>query len=229
MARRNRPLITGEIYHVINRGVAHQYVFLEDQDYRHAIEIMFYYQYRKPSLRYSFYKRLPDKDKVEFLKKLKKENSPWVDIVAYCLMPNHIHLLVKQLQDNGISHFMRILTDSYARYFNIKGKRAGPLFQGRFKYVRVETDEQLWHLSRYIHLNPYSAYLMKSKEKIKEYPYSSFSEYITKKGEHCRCQKQIVLDNFKGKFSYESFVLDRADHQQQLQNIKHLIMENSAI
>ncbi len=229
MAYRSRPLITGEIYHIINRGVAHQPIFLGDRDYWYAIETMFYYQNQKPPLRYSFYKRLQVKDKTEFLNKLKKENNLWVDIIAYCLMPNHVHLLVKQLQDRGISHFMRIFTDSYARYFNVKEKRAGPIFQGRFKYVRVETDEQLWHLSRYIHLNPYSAYLIKSMEKIKEYPYSSFGEYITKKSERCRCQKQIVLDNFKGKFSYENFVLDQADYQQQLQNIKHLTMENNDI
>ena len=89
-----------------------------------------------------------------YLTNLAKTSSPLVTFVSYVLMPNHFHLLVQQLTDDGISRLMKLLSDSYTRYFNTKNERVGPLLQGQFKAVRVESDEQLLHLSPYIHLNP---------------------------------------------------------------------------
>ena len=101
-----------------------------------------------------------------------------VDIGAYCLMPNHFHILLQQLQDNGISTFVRKLLNSYTRYFNTKNERIGPLFQGQFKAVRVESDEQLLHLTRYIHLNPLVGYVVKD---LRNFEWSSYLDYIKNK------------------------------------------------
>lgn len=90
-------------------------------------------------------------------------------------MPNHFHLLLQQIRDGGITEFISKLTNSYTRYFNIRNKRIGPLFQGEFKAVHVETDEQLIHLSRYIHLNPIVSYITK---KLESYQWFSYLEYL---------------------------------------------------
>jgi putative transposase len=80
-------------------------------------------------------------------------------------MPTHIHLVLRQLKDGGISKFMSNILNSYSRYFNIKHNRKGPLWEGRFRKVLVGSDEQLLHLTRYVHLNPVTACLV-DKPKI---------------------------------------------------------------
>ncbi len=217
-------MITNQVYHVINRGVASQPIFLDQRDYLRAIEIILYYQNQKVPLRYSFFRRLPVKQRMEILDNLKGRADFLVEIIAYCLMPNHFHLVLKQIKDGGISTFMSNLSNSYTRYFNTKNKRIGPLLQGKFKAIRVETDEQLFHLSRYIHLNPYSSYVIKSLRKLEGYPYSSLPEYLglTKSK---NCHKETILDNFKDSTSYKKFVFDQADYQRMLQEIKQLTLE----
>lgn len=146
-----------------------------------------------------------------------------VEIIAYCLMPNHFHLILKQLEENSISKFMARFTDSYTRYFNVRNKRNGPLFQGRFKAIRVETDNQLFHLTRYIHLNPYSSFVIKTIPELLSYQYSSFWEYLS--DSPLICSKKIVLNQFKNVETYRKFVLDQADYQRKLDEIKHLLLE----
>jgi len=140
-------------------------------------------------------------------------------------MPNHFHLLLKQSKDKGILTFMRSFQNSYAHYFNHKAKRKGTLFQGRFKTIRVETEAQLLHLSRYIHLNPLSSYVIKDLTALWQYPYSSLLEYINlQKSQYC--QKQIILKQFSNRLDYKKFVSDRADYQQSLEKIKHQLLES---
>ncbi|PJE67259.1 hypothetical protein COU95_03460 [Candidatus Shapirobacteria bacterium CG10_big_fil_rev_8_21_14_0_10_40_9] len=224
MPGREIPLVTEEVYHIVNRGVASQPIFLNQKDYLRGLETIFYYQNQNIPLRYSFFLRLPVEQKTELLDNLKTKRKFLVEIIALCLMPNHVHLLLKQIQEKGISIFMSNFTNSYTRYFNTKRKRVGPLFQGKFKAVRVETDEQLIHLSRYIHLNPYSSYILKSLNELENYPYSSFPEYLDPK-KSANFSKEIILNNFQSLTSYKKFVFDQADHQKRLQEIKHLILE----
>ncbi len=154
-----------------------------------------------------------------------KNLSSDVELLEYCLMPNHFHLLLKQNTDNGISKLMGDFTNSYARYFNIRNNRKGPLFESKFKSIRVESNEQLLHLSRYIHLNPYSSCLVKNVQEIETYPYSSLSEYLSPSNDRY-CQKEIVLDQFKKIVDYKIFVLNQADYQRKLQEIKYLSLES---
>jgi len=224
MPPRKDPSVTGEIYHIINRGVASMPIFVNGRHYNRFLEAMLYYQHAAPPLRYSYFSRLPQSAKVEKLSQLKQTKNYLVEIICYCLMPNHFHLLLKQVSDNGISEFIRKFSESYAHYFNTKNKRIGPLFQGRFKSVRVETEEQLLHVSRYIHLNPYSAGIVKSITELKKYPHSSLPEYLGS-AENNLCQKDLVLSYFKGNSGYEDFVSGQADYQRELARIKNLLLE----
>ncbi|MFH0943350.1 MAG: transposase [Candidatus Beckwithbacteria bacterium] len=224
MPGRETPLITGEIYHIINRGVTAQTIFSCQRHYQRALEIMLYYQNQNPHLRYSYFSALTFSAKTEKLNQLRKNNELLVEIFAYCFMPNHFHFLLKQLVDNGISNFLSKFSNSYTRYFNTKHNRIGPLFQGKFKSVRIESEQQLLHVSRYIHLNPYSSGVIKSKHDLYQYQYSSLPEYLslTKKS---FCQKDIILNYFKKSGTYQNFIFDQADYQRELEVIKHLVLE----
>lgn len=226
MPGRKIPLVTDQYYHVLNRGIASQPIFCSKRDYQRALEAIFYYQNKTVPMKYSKFLRLAIKQRAEILENLKAQGRYWVEIICYCLMPNHFHLLLKQLAGGGISKFMSDFANSYTRYFNTKNQRIGPLFEGKFKAKRVETDEQLLHLSRYIHLNPYSSYVIRTLRELESYPYSSFPEYI-KKGDIDFCNKEVILDQFPGPASYKKFVFDQADYQRELEKIKHLALEEA--
>lgn len=222
MPYRKVVLANDEIYHVVNRGIAQATIFKVSRDYQRVLDVIDFYRYYKPSLSFSHYKRLPKEEKQKFYENLKK-NKLLIKILAFCLMPNHCHFLLKQNQDKGISSFMRNFQNSYARYFNTKYKRAGGLFQSMFKAIRIEADEQLLHVSRYIHLNPVTAYLTEI-ESLESYPWSSFSAYLTESARSF-VDSEVVLSQFKTKSAYKKFVFDQADYQRELQRIKELTLE----
>lgn len=222
MGYRKTILATGEIYHVYNRGVEKRPLFLTKWDYQRFLEIVNYYRFTNCPTKYSFFKALSREDRERILEKLSDTADKWVDILSFCLMPNHIHFLLKQLKDNGISKFMAKITNSFSHFFNIKQDRVGHLFQGNFKAKRIASDEQLIHVSRYIHLNPVTAYLVVF-DKLETYEYSSYPKYISKKSGFCNTD--FILGHFKNKDKYKEFVKDQADYQKQLDNIKHLTLE----
>lgn len=224
MPGRKIPLVTDQIYHVLNRGVASQPVFLTKKNYARILDTSWYYQNQNPPLSYSHFLRMPTKQKMEISKRVKTTSKFLVEIIALVFMPNHFHFLLRQTQENGISIFMSNLTNSYTRYFNTKNKRTGPLFQGKFKAIMIETDEQLLHLSRYIHLNPYASYIVKTFKDLERYPYSSLPEYLDRVKEDLY-QKDIVLNQFKNVDSYKKFVFDQAEYQRTLEHIKHCLLE----
>lgn len=150
-----------------------------------------------------------------------KPEEQLVDIVCYSLMPNHFHFLIKQNIDNGIMNYIRKLTNSYAKYFNTKYDRKGPLFEGKFNAVRVESNEQLLHLSRYIHLNPLIGYVTKD---LNSYKWSSYPEYLGFSNQKL-CSKSVILDQFKSIDAYEKFVIDQVEYSKKLSEIKHLLLE----
>lgn len=223
MAHRKILLVKDEIYHLFNRGVARQPIFKSLKDYQRAIEVFRYYQYSKSPLRFSFFNRLPKDQKDKFLEQLKKSTNLQVDIICFCLMPNHFHFLVKNLTEKGINKFMSNFQNSYAKFFNTKLERDGSLFQQNFKAVRIESDEQLIHVSRYIHLNPVTAYLVKTVEELINYPWSSYREYLTRNGSFVN--KNLILNHFRSVNDYKKFLADQVDYQRKLDQIKHLTLE----
>ena len=222
MPYRKTPLITGEIYHVFNRSIAKQPIFLNQKDYRRALEVIGFYRYRDLSIKFSRYKTLPLEEKKSFLDNLTNSGKPLVEILAFCIMPNHVHFLLKAIRDNSISNFMRNVQHSYSKYFNVKNERVGTLFQPMFKAVRIENDEQLIHVSRYIHLNPVSSFII-NIQLLGSYPWSSFKDYMNE--DKTFVETQQILSYFKSKEEYQKFVFDQADYQRKLEAIKHLAFE----
>src|SRR3989344_7158836 len=222
MAYRKIPVVNGEIYHIYNRSNGQQEIFLSAKDYQRAMDVFSFYLYGKPSLRFSFYNRLPKDQKSKFLEDL-YSNKKVVDVIAFCLMPNHFHFLLRGLNGRGINQFISNFQNSYAKYFNIKSTRSGSLFQQNFRAVRIESDEQLIHVSRYIHLNPVTSYLMDAKD-MENYQWSSYYDYF-KENSPPYLTKDLVLTNFKSYKEYKQFTLDQVNYQRELDKIKHLILE----
>jgi len=145
-------------------------IFSDKEDYR-----LFAYQFKKYLT--------PDFKETRLFKGQKIQlavNSvaDQVHLYAFCLMPNHFHLLVKNIEKEGVSKLMRRVLTGYSSYFNNKQGRQGPLIQGSYRAVNVGTGEQFIYVSRYIHLNPVNAGLVK---KAKDYEYTSYKNYLEKK------------------------------------------------
>lgn len=224
MPGRLTPLVEGEIYHILNRGISHQPLFTGNREYRRALDAMYFYSFDSLPLKFSYFLKLSREKRENIINKL-LQGKKLVEIICFCLMPNHFHFLLKQIAEKGIAEFMSNFQNSYTRYFNTRHKRIGPLFQGPFKAVRVETDEQLLHLSRYIHLNPHSSYVVKNIKDLEKYQWSSFLEYLGKRKGFC--QKEIVLSFYRVPEDYKKFVYDQAEYQRELQKIKHLTFEGN--
>lgn len=174
--------IPDSYYHIYNRGHNKQPIFLNYKDY----------------MRY--FLRLK-----EYLTKYS------MSLIAYCLMPNHIHLLLKQEKDTTIDKFIHRLHTAYTMYFNKKYNRFGAAFQGRFKAIKIESDEYLLHLSRYIHLNPLEILRAQAQGlRLEDYQWSSYSEFIRKSKSPVKlCKTEIILNYFSAKnthLTYENFV-----------------------
>jgi len=224
MPVRKKPLITGEVYHIVNRSFLGKPIFINTQDLDRAQELINYCRNDNLPCRYSKFLNFSKEIQLSLLKSYEKKNDYLVEIVSYCLMSSHFHFLLKQKKKGGIVRFVGNFSNSYAKYFNIKREKRGPLFEGRFRAVKINTDEQLLHVSRYIHLNPHTSSKVETLSELEDYPYSSFSEYLDKTKENI-CDKELVLGQFKSKEQYKKFVFDNADYQRELDKIKRLTLE----
>lgn len=174
---------TDEFYHIYNRGTDKRDVFLHTRDYERFLYLLWACNDKNPVINTSFYYRgFASID-------LKKKREQLVDIVCFCLMPNHYHLLLRQKTEGGISLFMQKLGTAYTMYFNTRCERTGVLFQGVFKAAHVDREEYFAHLTRYIHLNPAELREPKWKERgirklretmefIQAYKWSSCQDYL---------------------------------------------------
>lgn len=221
---RKDALVVGEIYHIFNKSIAEFNIFNNTSEFLRMLNVIRYYQTEKPLIKFSDFLRssrvqLGDVN-ISFPDRSNKEKL--VEIIAYCLMPTHIHLILKQLKEDGISIFMNRILNSYTRYFNIRHKRKGPLWEGRFKNILVTTDEQLIHITRYVHLNPVTAYLVDKPEK---WLASSYREYLLEVNEMDKICKYDGILNID-QISYKDFVEDRISYQRELAKIKNLLIEN---
>ncbi len=163
MPRRDVPLVAGHYYHLYNRGHNRAPIFFDEENYAF------------------------------FLRQLRKYVVPThACVIAYVLMPNHYHLLL-QAQTDSLSHAMQLFSISYTKAINKRIQRTGSVFEGVFQAKRVDRDEYLLHLSRYIHLNPVRAELVQQPE---EWVYSSYRDYIGLRNGTLP-QTEIVLNQFK--------------------------------
>lgn len=215
MPSRKVPLLTGEYYHVYNRSQFNVPIFLKDKDAKAFIKTLIYYAQTKPPRKLSYEKRYKENNIKPF-----DYNDRLVSILTYCIMPNHFHLLLRQEADKGVSTYMQRLTASFVHYYNIKYKQKGHLFESGFKSVHIESENQLLHVSRYIHLNPTNAKLTIDPLK---YKHSSFPHYVHG-GEKLPLDFENILRE-KSREHYRKFVYDNLEYQQSLQFIKNQLID----
>ncbi|MBI2404951.1 transposase [Candidatus Gottesmanbacteria bacterium] len=203
-------------YHIYNRGVEKRIVFQEEIDF--AVLLSYLKTYLLPKDENKLFQIIADatsswrdKDQANKLLRLNNFNDS-IDLIAYCLMPNHYHFLIKQNTEMAMDQFMNSLWTRYTMYFNKKYKRVGPLFQDVYKAVLVKTDEQLLHLSRYIHRNPIAKRHFRNPasqgDALRSYSFSSYIDYLgLRYTEWLHPEHILSYWRSNKETSYEAFVL----------------------
>lgn len=196
-------------YHLYNRGVAKQNIFNSEKDYKVFLDYLKIYL-SPIDLQGRTLKVAPSREL--------KNYSEEVTLLVYCLMPNHYHLLVHQTTKYAITDLMRSLGTKYSRYFNNSNDRVGPVFQSRYKAVRIIEQDHLVYLSKYIHRNPLE--ILPTRTDLVGYKYSSYGNYLGRFS-----QKWVKPDLVKKHYtstnkllSYKKFVEDVDDNLKLLQN-----------
>ena len=191
----------GEFYHIFNRGVDKRVIFTNQREMQRFFQSMCEFNTIHPSG--GIYANTLHLKKINPRSRASSERL--VDFVCYCLNPNHYHFILQQIADKGIEKFIHRLATGYTKYFNAKHKRSGVLFQGKYKAVHIETNEQLLHASVYVNLNFKVHQPRSSASKSSDIqPLSSWSEYVGKV-KHNFCQKEDILGQFKNKADYKKF------------------------
>ncbi len=231
-----RPLLeNNEIYHIVLRGTNKSLIFLDKEDYYRGIFSLFEFNDEQGVLireRRRTRLRAKNAGNEQFSAKRKM----FVEIFAFCFMPNHIHLLLRQTKKNGITNFMRKLGTGYALYFNNKYKRQGHLFQGRFKIVHIKNDNQLIAVFNYIHSNPISLIEPNWKEKgtrspkkviefLNKYKWSSYQDYIGKKNFPSVTERNFLLEIMNGCIGCKKSVENWIKEKKQISGITEIFIE----
>ncbi|HUD45014.1 MAG TPA: transposase [Patescibacteria group bacterium] len=220
--QRKLVFVNGGYYHVFNRGIDRRITFHDKREYSRAMNLLSFYQYNNIPTRYSQFSILSEEIQRKRFETM-VASGKIVDVIAYCLMPNHFHLLLKQTKEKGIATYTANFMNAYTKYFNTKHERTGPLFQGIFKAIYVETDEQLTHLTRYIHLNPVTSSLIKP-EQLDTFPWSSYHAYKKNSKDDLVSHETITSIRTLAP-NYENFVKDQISYAKELDKIKHLTFE----
>jgi putative transposase len=227
MPIRKYPLVTGQVYHIYNRGVARKPIFFGKRDYERFVELVDYYRYEDYPMKFSRFNKMSPQKKCELINRRRRR---LISLISYKLMPNHFHFLVRQFKDNGISRFVRRLCGAYTNFVNIKYERVGSLFQGRFKTVLIETEAQLLHVVRYVHINAYTGFVVKDLADLESYPWSSLREYLrSNTGDESaltdKTERESILGCFDSIEAFRRFTLNEAEYKRDFEAIKHLIIE----
>lgn len=220
--RRKELLVSENVYHIFSKSIAAFKIFNTHSDYIRMEDTIRYYQFEKRGVKFSKFIKSPffQRDNLTSVV-LANSCANLVVIIAYCLMPTHLHLILQQLVDGGISTFIGNVLNSYSRYFNIKHNRKGPLWESKFKNVLVNNSEQLLHLTRYLHLNPVTSGLVSKPE---DWTFSSYREFLWEVEARKRiCNFEEFLE--LSPFTYRQFVEDRVSYQRELAKIKHLVID----
>jgi len=218
---RKIEIAVGEYYHIYNRGVEKRNIFLDKSDRERLMRLLYIANGHKPFI-FRLVQGLP-LDKIDI-------GERKVAIIAYVLMPNHFHLLVKESIENGTSEFMEKLLTGYAMYFNKKYERVGPLFQGTFKAEHADRDEYLKYLFAYIHLNPIKLVEPKWEERgirnkkgaeryLEKYRFSSYIDYVgVERSESLILAKEEAPDYFSGTRGFKDFLHDWLSYKDEVKN-----------
>ncbi|MCI0576758.1 MAG: transposase [Chloroflexi bacterium] len=175
MPRRKNPFTTGQFYHIYNRGTGRERIFFNAGNYEYCLRLV-----KKYCAKYD------------------------IAVIAYCLMPNHYHFLLRQDGEVPVTKFIGVLFNAYSQALNNQQERTGTLFEGRFKDVHVDREPYLLHLCRYIHGNPVKAGLVTTLE---EWPYSNYHEWI-KARPGSLVDHEFIDAYFPNRQEYTTFILD---------------------
>lgn len=196
-----------EHYHVLNRGNNKQNIFIDGRDWIRFLFLVLYFQ--SPERFFNINRPVSNYVKHRVFniakeKTIKIITDRKIELINFCLIPNHFHLLLKETAGGGISQYMQRVQDSYTKYFNTKYGKIGHLFQGPFKAVLVENNEQLLHASAYIHRNPRE--IPEWKDKEENYPWSSYQDYTKKNRWGELLKTDIILNQFSDPKEYKEFL-----------------------
>jgi REP element-mobilizing transposase RayT len=196
---RKTQFAEGEYYHIFNRGVDKRIIFSNQREMQRFFQSMCEFNTINPlgGLYASSFNQL----RSSASKKASKERL--VNFICYCLNPNHYHFILEQVADKGIEKFIHRLATGYTKYFNAKHRRSGVLFQGKYKAVHMDSNEQLLHVSAYVNLN-FRVHQLRSSASNTVRSLSSWDEYIGKTKFNF-CKKDDVLGQFKNKSEYKKF------------------------
>ena len=204
---RSPHISPNEYYHVYNRGVNRATTFTDVEDFARFIFLITHFQslieFKKPGRSLPFFItngifETSDQSVKEIV------NRRTVELVAFTLMTNHFHLILKESRGGGIANFMGRVLNSYTKYFNTRYKRTGHLFEGPYKAVRVKNNNQLLHLSAYVHKNPRDIPLWRDRELA--YPYGSYQDFVKRNRFGKLLSHEIVTEQFQDEISYKKFV-----------------------
>ncbi len=204
-------------YHVFNKSIAGYTIFRDEKDYSRMLGILDYYRFASPPVRYSTFLETPLTSRSAFT----ENREDVVKIFAYCLMPTHFHLVLEPLTLTGISEYFRLSLNAYTRYFNERYARKGPLWQGRVKRVTVGVGDPFLHVTRYVHLNPVTAYMVEDPANWK---YSSYMQYVNRADSVL--EMPVMTDHVAmGPSVYRDFVLEYRQKQRDQVQFNQLFLE----
>lgn len=213
---RKQALVLDNYYHIFNRGVEKREIFLDRRDYLRFLESMKEFNSTEPVQSLYLHNELKKRG-ILGVGHLREKKL--VEIICYCLNPNHFHFILKQVAENGISEFMKRIGGGYTNYFNCRYKRSGVLFQGKFKSAHIKTNAHLLYLSAYVNKN-YNIHGY--GDGIWEF--SSFPDYLRERRNDL-CDKSVILDKFKNSKDYADFASKNALYMKERKEDEKCILE----
>lgn len=225
MPRRSQPLITGQYYHLANHGIDGRLTFTNPHTYKRFLISLWYYQLSCPPTKLSTFLLLKQTTQQQLLHSV--PSHPEVAVIAFCLLPDHFHLIVQQLAAGGISRYLARLANGYTRYFNLQTHRTGPLFLPRFQAAPLTGKNELKLIARYIHLQPYQQNLLHSHQELKIYPWSSLPQYLGTENTQVPafCHTQELDRRFQTIANHTDFLFNHRDYISTLPAISSLLLE----
>ncbi len=214
MSARKQIFETGDFYHIYNRAAAGIPIFNDPTDCQVFLDCAKYYRFKNVPAKFSVFRQDTKKYKILDAQRM-------VSVLAYTIMPNHFHFELRQDGDEGIQQYIKKVCNSFAHYYSLKYKEKGHVFQGNFKAAYIENDDQLLHISRYIHLNSTTSYLV---EDPKKYAFSSFNNYLNVLKDDF-IDADIILSLVGSRDRYEQFVLNQKKYQRKLKRMRDLLFD----
>lgn len=238
MPYRKQQFVNGDIHYIVLRGIDDNLIFKDINDYYRGIFSVYEFNTIKP-VTIQYRRKVRAKIKKELDRdpsSIVDERNKLVEVLAFCFMPNHIHLLTNQLKDGGITKFMRKFGSGYGGYFNRKYNRKGYVFQNRFSAVRIKNSNQLRTVFVYIHTNPTALIEAKWKEIgikdperiikfLEDYKWSSYPDYIGKKNFPSVTDREFILKIMNSEEGCKEFVESWARHKGKIREYPILALE----